>query len=91
VFVVGGGNSAGQAAVYLAKFGRRVTMLIRGATLADSMSNYLIEEIEGTANIDVRYHTEVVGGGGDGRLERLDLRHRTAGPVEVVPRRHCSS
>jgi thioredoxin reductase (NADPH) len=85
VFVVGGGNSAGQAAVHLAKFARQVTMLIRADSLADSMSNYLIEEIDSTDNIDVRYRVEVTGGGGDGRLESLDLRNRSTGTVQTVP------
>ena len=79
VFVVGGGNSAGQAAVHLAKFASRVTVLVRSETLAQSMSDYLITEIDATDNIDVKYGVEVAGGSGDGRLETVDVRHRRVG------------
>ena len=65
VFVVGGGNSAGQAAVHLARYARRVTILVRRDALAETMSRYLIDEIEGQPNIDVRYRTEIVDGRGD--------------------------
>jgi thioredoxin reductase (NADPH) len=80
-YVVGGGNSAGQAAVHLAKFARQVTLLVRSDSLASSMSEYLIKEIEATPNVRVRYRTEVVGGGGCGRLERLELRDRDSGAI----------
>jgi thioredoxin reductase (NADPH) len=82
VFVVGGGNSAGQAAVQLAEFAEQVTILVRSGTLAASMSDYLVRAIEHTPNIDIRYHTEVVDGGGDGRLEWLELADRTSGARE---------
>jgi thioredoxin reductase (NADPH) len=85
VFVVGGGNSAGQAAVYLARFASRVTMLVRGESLAQSMSDYLITEIDATANIDVMCGTEVVGGAGDGRLENIDIRYSSSGAVDTRP------
>jgi thioredoxin reductase (NADPH) len=84
VFVVGGGNSAGQAAVYLAKFASRVTILVRGESLAKSMSEYLITEIDATPNITVTHGVEVVGGGGDGRLESIDLRRRPSRVVDTV-------
>ena len=84
VFVVGAGNSAGQAAVHLAKHARRVTILVRRSTLAETMSRYLIEEIEGQLNIEVRYQTEIVDGGGDGRLETLTLKSAVSGEQEVV-------
>jgi thioredoxin reductase (NADPH) len=84
VYIVGGGNSAGQAAVHLAKFARQVTILVRGESLASSMSSYLITELDATPNITVKYRTEVVGGGGDDRLERLDLRDRRSGDVVTV-------
>ena len=87
MFVVGGGNSAGQAAVYLAKFASRVTILVRGESLAQSMSEYLITEIDATPNIDLMYGVEVVGGAGDGRLETIDVRHRTSGAVDTLPPR----
>jgi len=74
VFVVGGANSAGQAAVHLARYAASVTLVIRGASLSSSMSQYLLDEIGGKENIDVRIQTEVIDAGGDGRLERLTLR-----------------
>jgi thioredoxin reductase (NADPH) len=83
--VVGGGNSAGQAAIHLAEFAGQVTILVRSGTLAASMSDYLVKSIEQTPNIDIRYHTEVVDGGGDGRLEWLDRRDRSTGAVERMP------
>ena len=89
VFVVGGGNSAGQAAVYLAKFASRVTILVRGESLAQSMSDYLITEIDATANIDVMYGVEVVGGAGDGRLETIDVRRPTVGSSRHASRRRA--
>jgi thioredoxin reductase (NADPH) len=84
VLVVGGGNSAGQAAVYLAKFARSVTITVRSPSLASSMSQYLITEIEGTRNIDVRYGTEVVAVEGSDRLEGVVLRDRDSGVTEAV-------
>jgi thioredoxin reductase (NADPH) len=78
-FVVGGGNSAGQAALHVSRYAQQVTILVRSASLAASMSQYLIRQIEAAPSIDVRYRTEVAGGGGDGRLEQLRLRHRDTG------------
>jgi thioredoxin reductase (NADPH) len=83
-FVIGGGNSAGQAAIYLASFARQVTILVRRESLAASMSDYLITEINATPNIDVRYRTEVIDGGGNGRLERLTLRDHAEDRDETV-------
>jgi thioredoxin reductase (NADPH) len=85
VFVVGGGNSAGQAALHLAKHATHVTILVRSESLAASMSAYLIREIDSAPNVEVRYRAEVTGGGGDGRLERLELRDQRSGRVESVP------
>jgi thioredoxin reductase (NADPH) len=85
VFVVGGGNSAGQAAVHLAKFARRVTILVRGTTLADSMSDYLIREIEASPSIDVVHQTEVAACHGDDRLRAVVLRNRASGREREVP------
>ncbi len=81
--VVGGGNSAGQAAVHLAKFAARVTIVVRGDGLQATMSEYLIREIAATPNIVVRTRTEVVDGGGGAHLEWLALRDAT-GAVERV-------
>ena len=85
VFVVGAGNSAGQAALHLAKHANAVTLLVRGDSLTKSMSSYLIRAIESTPNIAVRLRTEVVGGGGRERLEHLELADRATGAVERVP------
>src|SRR5918997_915862 len=85
VYVVGGANSAGQAAMHLSRYASRVTMLVRGDSLASSMSDYLIQEIEAAQNIDVRYHTRVTDGGGEGRLEHLVLEDSSAGLSETVP------
>jgi thioredoxin reductase (NADPH) len=85
-FVVGGGNSAGQAALHMSTYAQHVTILVRSASLAASMSQYLIREIEAAPNIDVRYRTEIAGGGGgDGRLEQLRLRHRDTGDTQTEP------
>ncbi len=85
VFVVGGANSAGQAAVYLARFAERVTVLVRGSTLAHTMSDYLVKQVEAAPNIDVRCNVEVVGGQGRGRLESLTLKDRRTGEVTAEP------
>ena len=85
VYIVGGGNSAGQAAMHVCRFAERVTILVRGGTLARSMSSYLRGEIEASGGIDVRYHTQIEGGGGEGRLEHLTLRDTSTGEVETVP------
>jgi thioredoxin reductase (NADPH) len=84
VYVLGGANSAGQAALYLARYARHVTLVVRGDALDTGMSYYLVQQVEAAPNIDVRRRTEVVGGGGDGRLERLVLRNRDDGRDETV-------
>jgi thioredoxin reductase (NADPH) len=84
VFVVGGGNSAGQAAMHLARFACNVNLLVRGETLADSMSQYLQDALGATYNIRVRLRTEVVGGAGDSRLRELTLRDASSGETEQV-------
>ena len=83
VFVAGAGNSAGQAAIHLAKYAQQVTILVRGDALAPSMSDYLIKQIEGTPNIAVRTNTQVVSAHGSERLEALELRN-VAGATETV-------
>jgi thioredoxin reductase (NADPH) len=85
VFVVGGGNSAGQAALHLSKYAQQVTILVRSQSLAASMSDYLIRQIEATPNVDVRYRCEVAGGAGSGHLDQLLLRDRDSGETELVP------
>jgi thioredoxin reductase len=87
VFVAGGGNSAGQAALHLAKWASRVTILVRADSLADSMSDYLIREIGATPNIDVRYRVQVVGGTGTstGHLQSLVLQDTTTRARRTVP------
>jgi thioredoxin reductase (NADPH) len=85
VYVVGAANSAGQAALHLSRFARRVVLLVRAATLADTMSRYLVERITSTPNLAVRYRSEVVSGRGDGHLEALTLADRDTGATEEVP------
>ena len=74
VFIVGGANSAGQAALHLARYARTVTLVVRADSLRAGMSEYLVRQIEATDNIEARLGCQVVGGGGDGRLEHLVLR-----------------
>ena len=85
VFIVGAGNSAGQAAIYLAKSARSVTLLVRADNLAKSMSDYLVTEIDSTPRVHVRLQTEVAAARGDHRLTELVLRDRATGRDETVP------
>jgi thioredoxin reductase (NADPH) len=85
VYVVGGANSAGQAATHLAEYASRVTLLVRGRSLTTTMSDYLIKEIEAAENIELLFRTRVVGGGGDGRLEHLVLMDSESGRTDKVP------
>ncbi len=85
VYVVGGANSAGQAAMYLAKFAAKVTMLVRGTSLADTMSKYLIDQIAATPNIVVRVCCQVVGVEGEGNLTGIMIRDAESDAVEYVP------
>lgn len=84
VVVVGGGNSAGQAAVHLSRFARSVAIVIRRDSLSETMSDYLIREIEANPRIIVKTHTEVVGAGGDARLQRLTLRNNATGDERQI-------
>jgi thioredoxin reductase (NADPH) len=83
-YVAGGGNSAGQAALHLARYARSVTLVVRAQSLEAGMSHYLVREIEATPNIEVRTGTAVVGGGGEGRLEKLVLRQSASGEEDAV-------
>ncbi len=82
--VVGGGNSAGQAVLHLARYCEQVTLVVRSEDLGAGMSSYLVEAIEAAGNVTVRLHAEVVGGGGDGRLDRVVLRDRASGEEQTV-------
>jgi len=84
IYIVGGANSAGQAAVYLAKHAKSVTILVRGASLERSMSYYLIQQIREIGNISVRTCTEVIAAEGSDHLERLTLRDTSTGATEIV-------
>ena len=85
VYVTGAGNSAGQAAIHLARYAATVTMVVRGADLGATMSSYLVTEISKTDNVRVRLATEVTGGHGQCSLETLTLRDRASGAADTVP------
>lgn len=88
VVVVGGANSAGQAAIFLAQSARKVHMLVRGQGLADTMSRYLIPRIEGSPKIELRTQTELVGLAGDNHLEKVRIRDNRTGETEERDIRH---
>jgi thioredoxin reductase (NADPH) len=86
VYVVGGGNSAGQAALHLARYARHVTLLVRGPSLAASMSDYLVAQLEATRNVSIRYRAAVLGGReADGCLVGLTLGDPDGGGAHDVP------
>jgi thioredoxin reductase (NADPH) len=82
VFIVGGANSAGQAAMYFSRYARTVTMLVRSDSLQKGMSNYLVKQIEETPNIDVRTRVEITELHGENRLESVTILHRDSGTEE---------
>ncbi len=84
VFVVGGANSAGQAAMFFSQFAKQVTMLVRGPSLTNSMSQYLIDQIDGTENINVKTNTIVLEALGDEKLEALKIRDKVTGEEKKV-------
>lgn len=84
VFIVGAGNSAGQAAMYLARYAKSVTMLVRGQSLSSSMSQYLIDQIEAVPNISLRLRTEIVELQGEGKLDAITVRDLDKGDLESV-------
>ena len=85
VYVVGAANSAGQATLNLARYARRVVMVVRGSSLDASMSSYLVERIMATPNIEVRLQCQVVAGRGEGHLEAVTIASRETGEQEEVP------
>jgi thioredoxin reductase (NADPH) len=85
VFVAGGANSAGQGAMFFSRYASRVTMLVRGSSLEASMSQYLIDQIAGTDNIEVWLRTEVVEAHGQDRLEALTLSNSETGETQTLP------
>ena len=88
VVVVGGGNSAGQAAVFLSQTARKVYMLVRSGNLSDSMSRYLIQRIEENPGIELHFKTEIVGLEGDAQLERVTWKDKATGETSVHNIRH---
>ena len=85
VFVVGGANSAGQGAMFFSQYASKVTMLVRGSSLAKGMSHYLVDQIENTENIEVLVRTVVVEAHGDRRLEAITYEKVQTGERETVP------
>jgi thioredoxin reductase (NADPH) len=85
VYVIGGANSAGQAAMNFAKYAERVIILVRGDSLASTMSQYLIDQVKATANIQVWAHASVVEAHGDTHLEEISVLCSDSGKVERVP------
>src|SRR5215471_14473239 len=79
IYIVGGANSAGQAAMYFSKFARHVTMVVRGAALSDSMSQYLEDQIAATKNIEVRLNSNVIAVDGKAHCETLTIKHNKNG------------
>jgi thioredoxin reductase (NADPH) len=84
VYIVGGANSAGQAAMYFSKYARKVIMLVRGESLTKSMSQYLIDQIESTPNIEVRVYSSVVEVKGETNLEAIAIANSITGETEIV-------
>lgn len=85
VYIVGGANSAGQAAIYISKYARHVTMLIRGNSLSKSMSKYLIDQIQATGNISVRLHTKVVQVKGENCLDTITIANTVTDEQQTLP------
>ncbi|MCU1265879.1 MAG: fused response regulator/thioredoxin-disulfide reductase [Acidobacteria bacterium] len=85
VFIVGGANSAGQAAMYFSKYARRVVMLVRGSSLATSMSQYLITQLKETANINIEFNSSVVEAHGQDHLEAISIHCTVSNEINKVP------
>lgn len=85
VFVVGGANSAGQGAMFFSRYARKVTMLVRSSTLEVGMSQYLVDQIASTENIEVVLRTEVVEAIGEDRLEQIKIQDIDSGEIQTLP------
>lgn len=85
VYVVGGANSAGQAAMYCSRYARQVVMVVRGESLAASMSQYLIDQIKQTPNIRIEFNSTIAAAHGDGRLEAISVYCSESGETNVYP------
>jgi thioredoxin reductase (NADPH) len=85
VYIVGGANSAGQAAMFFSDYARRVVVVYRGDSLRKSMSEYLVKQVEGRENIEVRLNSSVVEAEGEDHLERIAIKNSTSGQKEIVP------
>lgn len=88
IYMVGAGNSAGQAAMFFKDYATKVVMLVRGDSLSAKMSSYLVDRIEAAPNIDVRFNTEIKTCHGNGHLESLELIDNGAGVPDIVPARY---
>ena len=82
---MGGGNSAGQAAIFFANYARKITLLVRGKSLDDSMSHYLIQQLSSKDNIEVRTRSRMVRVKGEQHLEAVAIENRDSGEVSVEP------
>ncbi|VEP12881.1 Response regulator receiver modulated FAD-dependent pyridine nucleotide-disulfide oxidoreductase [Hyella patelloides LEGE 07179] len=85
VFIIGGANSAGQGAMCLSKYAKTVTLLVRGDSLQNKMSQYLVDQIEDTDNIKVRLSTKIIEASGENKLESITIANSKTGKVETVP------
>jgi thioredoxin reductase (NADPH) len=85
VFVIGGANSAGQAAMYFSKYARRVVMLVRGSSLSSSMSQYLIDQLKRTPNVQIEFNSTVVEAHGKDHLESISIHCGTTNETNQVP------
>ena len=85
IYIVGGANSAGQAAMYFSKFARQVTMLVRGSSLSDTMSQYLENQIAATKNIEVKLNSSVIAVEGADHCEKIIIQNNKTRETETVP------
>lgn len=85
VYVVGGANSAGQGAMFFSRYAKKVTMLVRSSSLEAGMSQYLVDQINSTENIEVVLRTEVIEAMGEERLEKIKVKHLDSQEIETLP------